>query len=343
MFQLCGGPRLLAAAVIMVFATTGILAEGSLRFARAQEEMSLDFRETLGNDGQWITHPRWGEVWIPTDARENWRPYLLGHWVYTDEWGWYWLADEGWGWITYHYGRWVLDRDYGLGWIWVPGSEWSPGWVSWRQGDEVIGWAPMPPDEIYAYAQDDPDVWVFVRASDIVAPAVAVVALPAPQAVVFVSRTTLISRTRVIQRNGQVIAHNPGVSPSFVAAKIGRPIEAASIEPRVLHGTVGVKDPRVSRSHESALHEIITPLARFMQPAVNAPTASPTSPSRPPMGFQRNERELNQAPWGAVHQPPPPPQPPQSSAVQLPPRANLPGEWNHRSPPKQHTAPQQQR
>jgi uncharacterized protein DUF6600 len=123
MFQLCGAPRLLAA-IMMVFAITGILADGSLRFARAQEEMSLDdFRETLGNGGQWITHQRWGEVWIPTATQENWRPYLLGHWVYTDEWGWYWVPDEDWGWITYHYGRWVLDRDYGLGWIWVPGSE----------------------------------------------------------------------------------------------------------------------------------------------------------------------------------------------------------------------------
>jgi hypothetical protein len=343
MFQLCGGPRLLAAAVMMVFAVTGILADGSVRFARAQEEMSFDFRETLDDHGRWVTHPRWGEVWVPTTTQENWRPYLLGHWVYTDEWGWYWLADEEWGWITYHYGRWVVDRDYGLGWIWVPGTQWSPAWVSWRQGDEVIGWAPMPPDEIYADAQDDPDVWVFVRASDIMAPAVAVVVLPAPQAAVFVSRATLISRTRVIQRSGQVIATNPGVSPSFVAAKIGRPIEAASIEPRFVHGTVGGEGTIVSRSNGSApLPEIITPRARFMRPAINTPMASPTSPSRPPMEYQRSQRELNQPSWGAVHQPPPP-QHAQSGAVQLPPRGDLPGTWNHRSPPKQHAAPQQQR
>jgi len=67
----------------------------------------------------------------------------------------------------------------------VPGNEWSPAWVSWRQGDEVIGWAPMPPDEIYADVQDDPDFWVFVRASDIIAPTIAVVVLPTPQAVGF--------------------------------------------------------------------------------------------------------------------------------------------------------------
>ncbi len=115
MFQLCGVSRLLAAAVMMIFAAIGIVADGSLRFAGAQEGMSFDFRETLGEDGHWVTHPRWGEVWVPAANQEDWRPYLLGHWVYTDEWGWYWLGDEEWGWVTYHYGRWVLDRDFGLG------------------------------------------------------------------------------------------------------------------------------------------------------------------------------------------------------------------------------------
>src|SRR5262249_30002127 len=210
----------------------------SLRFAWAQEETSFDFRETLGDDGQWVTHPRWGEVWIPADTQGDWRPYLLGHWVYTDEWGWYWVAEEEWGWITYHYGRWVLDRDYGLGWIWVPGSEWSPAWVSWRKGDEMVGWAPMPPDEICPDVQDDPDVWVFVPASDIIAPAVAVVVQPSQQATVFVSRTTIISRTRVIQRNGRAIVANPGVPPSFVAAKIRPAIEAVPGQARGLHGRV---------------------------------------------------------------------------------------------------------
>src|SRR5438045_735966 len=93
MFQLCGGPRLLAAAIMMVFAAIGTFADSSLRFARGQEEMSSDFRETLSDYGQWVTHPRWGEVWVPAAPREDWRPYLLGHWVYSDEGRWYWLPD----------------------------------------------------------------------------------------------------------------------------------------------------------------------------------------------------------------------------------------------------------
>jgi len=37
--------------------------------------------------------------------------------IYTDDWGWYWVAGEPeaqWGWVVYHYGRWVLDPDLGL-------------------------------------------------------------------------------------------------------------------------------------------------------------------------------------------------------------------------------------
>ena len=85
-----------------------------------------EFRETLGAYGGWIEHPRWGAAWVPVGIPADWRPYRSGHWVYTDEWGWYWIAEEEWGWIAYHYGRWVFDRDLGLGWIWLPGTEWSP-------------------------------------------------------------------------------------------------------------------------------------------------------------------------------------------------------------------------
>ena len=57
--------------------------------------------------------------------------------------GWYWVSDEQWGWATYHYGRWAYDSYYG--WVWVPDTEWGPSWVSWREGGEYVGWAPLPP------------------------------------------------------------------------------------------------------------------------------------------------------------------------------------------------------
>jgi len=33
-----------------------------------------------------------------------------------------------------------------VGWVWVPGDEWAPAWVSWRKGNDFVGWAPLPPD-----------------------------------------------------------------------------------------------------------------------------------------------------------------------------------------------------
>jgi hypothetical protein len=344
MFQFRGGLRLLAATVLVTFAAIGILADGSLWSARAQDEMSFEFRDILGGDGHWTSHPRWGEVWIPAPISGDWRPYLLGHWAYTEEWGWYWVADEEWGWITYHYGRWVLDRDFGLGWMWVPGSEWSPAWVSWRQGDEVIGWAPMPPDEIYADVQDDPDFWVFVPASDMIAPAIAVVVLPAPQAAVFVSQTVIINQTTVIQGNSRAIAVNPGVPPSFIAAKIGRGIQTVSVQPHVVHGTLGVTGAIVGAPHDGVpLHEVIQPRAKPIEPAINTPMASHTSSNQPPTTLERNQPYLQQPSWG-VREPPPPPQHPQSNPMvyQLPTRPPL-GARNHQAPPQRHAAPQQQR
>ncbi len=85
-----------------------------------------------------VRDPRFGDVWVPTGLSPDWRPYEYGHWVYTDEWGWYWVSDdqeEDWGWVIYHYGRWAFDR--GLGWFWVPGDEWAPAWVDWRYGERL--------------------------------------------------------------------------------------------------------------------------------------------------------------------------------------------------------------
>ncbi len=274
-----GVVRLLAAVAIALFGLSGLFADASLRPARAQETMA-EFRETLGAYGRWIEHPRWGAVWVPAGIPVDWRPYRLGHWVYTDEWGWYWVADEEWGWIAYHYGRWVFDRDLGLGWIWVPGTEWSPAWVTWRQGEEAVGWAPMPPEEIYVSVRDEPDFWLFVRAPDIIAPSLAVVILPAPQAILYVRQTVIINQTVIIRQNNTVIVANPGVPPSFVAAKIGRPIQTVSVQPHVVTGTVGVSGAIVGAPPRGApVREVIKPQPKLIQPA-----GRPTGVGQAPAG-----------------------------------------------------------
>lgn len=100
------------------------------------------FYDRLAPYGNWINLDPYGYVWTPRHMGYRWRPYSDGHWVWTD-YGWTWIANEEWGDIPFHYGRWGWDAD--LGWFWVPGSVWGPAWVTWRSNDQYMGWAPFPP------------------------------------------------------------------------------------------------------------------------------------------------------------------------------------------------------
>ncbi len=113
--------------------------------AEAGVDVSVDFfYNNLGNDGNWVEVADYGYCWQPAVAVSNasWRPYADGYWAYTDV-GWTWISYENFGWATYHYGRWARLHDHG--WVWVPGYEWGPAWVSWRTGGDYVGWAPLPP------------------------------------------------------------------------------------------------------------------------------------------------------------------------------------------------------
>ena len=113
--------------------------------AQAQAEVSLNlFYDNLSPYGNWILAGDYGYCFQPNVAVSNsdWRPYSDGYWAYTDV-GWTWVSYEDFGWATYHYGRWANLESYG--WLWVPGYEWGPAWVSWRTGGDYVGWAPLPP------------------------------------------------------------------------------------------------------------------------------------------------------------------------------------------------------
>jgi hypothetical protein len=114
--------------------------------ASAQERMQVDaFYGALAPYGRWVNTPQYGAVWYPDGVGRHWRPYYDdGHWAYSDDNGWLWVSDMPWGWAPFHYGRWAFDHHYG--WIWVPGRIWGPAWVTFRQNDGYIGWAPIPPE-----------------------------------------------------------------------------------------------------------------------------------------------------------------------------------------------------
>ena len=101
------------------------------------------FYDRLSPYGDWVSL-NGRDVWVPARRPAQWQPYTLGHWAYTNRYGWMWVSAEPFGWATYHYGRWGHSTD--IGWYWVPGYRWAPAWVSWRRSDSYVAWAPLPVD-----------------------------------------------------------------------------------------------------------------------------------------------------------------------------------------------------
>src|SRR5476651_161689 len=205
----CAARLLASVAIAAIVVTLSPVTGGLLRStpAHAQVAVSIEFRPALEPYGRWQPHPRWGEVWIPDGVSRDWRPYTNGHWIYTDDWGWYWVAnddEDDWGWITYHYGRWVFDRDFG--WVWVQGDEWGPAWVDWRRGPEYVGWAPLPPDDVIVEYREDPTYWTFLRPRNLLALSLGSVILQPRQREVVIRQTVVVNRTIVLGDRGRSTA-----------------------------------------------------------------------------------------------------------------------------------------
>jgi Family of unknown function (DUF6600) len=220
-----------ALGVAALLAAPGVPVPGADRLglggtALAQETIDIDsFYDELSPYGQWVWHPRFGYVWLPEDVSPNWRPYTVGHWVSTEEYGWYWESPEPYGWAVYHYGRWGYDPDYG--WFWVPGDTWAPAWVQWRYDDAYVGWAPIGPRRPgYAYglpvSYEPPiaEAWVFVRPRYMTSRAIPHYAVPIGDL-----GTIFIGATRVYRpqfRDG--VVYNYGIPRDYVVRITKRPI-----------------------------------------------------------------------------------------------------------------------
>jgi uncharacterized protein DUF6600 len=248
------------------------------------ESVSVEFRTALEPYGSFRRVARWGEVWVPNVARD-WRPYTVGHWVYSDDYGWYWVSDEAeasWGWVAFHYGRWVWVDD--IGWAWVPGREWGPAWVDWRRGDRYVGWAPLPPDEVVVEIRDEPQYWVFCRPNDFLVTNVSTVFIePEPM---LLRETVVVNETVVIHDRG--FAVNPGIEPTFIAASIGRPVPEFEVRPHVLAGTetvpnaieVRMEDLRRTDFRQNLVRQTnIRETNNTIRPATNVPQPQPLAPN----------------------------------------------------------------
>ena len=137
-----------------------VVSAGSKARAQDVTVSYQEFYDELSPYGQWVYDPEYGNVWVPNEDGD-FRPYgSRGHWVMT-EYGNTWMSEDPWGWACYHYGRWTYNSYYG--WIWIPGYEWAPAWVSWRYGGGYCGWAPMGPGWSVGESYGCPESWwVFV-------------------------------------------------------------------------------------------------------------------------------------------------------------------------------------
>ena len=183
---------------------------------QSQAEVSVSFfYDQLEPYGEWMETGDYGYVWHPRDVREDWRPYTDGRWAYTDA-GWTWVSEEPYSWAVYHYGRWTnLDR---VGWVWVPGTDWGPAWVSWRSSERHVGWAPLPPEatlsvgvSIGAWADSYYDIgpasYTFVETRNLGAPRIFSVARPWRENITYINETRNI--TNISYQNNFVINQGP--------------------------------------------------------------------------------------------------------------------------------------
>jgi len=212
-------------------------------YAPRAEEMNVSFfYEALAPHGSWLQDREFGWVWQPTVASRDrdWRPYSQGgQWVWSDH-GWYFESSYDWGWAAFHYGRWHRNDD--RNWVWVPGTEWAPSWVDWRQSDTHIGWAPLPPESRYEhgigfsfrnkrvgadfhFGLGEHD-YSFVRSDRFLERDLGTVLVPQTNVTTVYNQTTVVNNTYVYNDNRII---NRGVAPEIVSRATQRPVKAVQV------------------------------------------------------------------------------------------------------------------
>jgi probable HAF family extracellular repeat protein len=184
------------------------------------------------DEGEWVEAGNYGYCYRPR-VSDDWRPYRDGHWVWTDR-GWYWDSNERFAWATYHYGRWVQIG--GSGWCWVPGHQWAPAWVSWRESDQHVGWAPLPPEADISvsvgisswsdsYYDIGPAAYSFISYSHWNEPSYAQYIEPPQRNVQIITETKNV--TNIVNNNNVINNYGPPVQT--VAAKTNQNIQPVKL------------------------------------------------------------------------------------------------------------------
>jgi hypothetical protein len=122
-------------------------------------EAVIYFAQKYSNlHGEWVWNSLYGFVWKPHYNRKYpggaWQPYVYGSWsVFNNQL--FWVPQEPWGWVPYHLGVWLWDKD--VGWMWLPGDAFAPAWVTWEFFAGFYMWKPWSLYDWYysSYSYDD--------------------------------------------------------------------------------------------------------------------------------------------------------------------------------------------
>ena len=228
------------------------------------------FYTGLEPHGVWRETSTYGYVFQPREAERSrtWRPYTSGRWVYTDA-GWTWVSEEPFGWATYHYGRWARLRT--IGWVWVPGEEWAPAWVSWRTSNNYVGWAPLPPEArfdrrsgIHNWADNyydiGPEQYCFVPTNQFGGRRLETAVVPVGRNVTIVNETTNVTN---ITYNNTIIV-NQGPSYDELRTRTQQPIERLRLE---RESTLNVQTGNPRSVIKGAVIQVPAPVIAKAQPA----------------------------------------------------------------------------
>jgi len=189
------------------------------------------FYDRLSPYGNWVDLNPYGYVWTPRHMGYRWRPYSDGHWVWTD-YGWTWIANEEWGDVPFHYGRWGWDNE--IGWFWVPDTMWGPAWVTWRSNDQYMGWAPFPPGVEFRVGMnfnslsiDIPfNFWIFIQGSHFQDRNLNPYVLPYERNRTIVNYTSM--HNNIYTRNDRII--NEGIGQDEVRRITGRDVPRYALQ-----------------------------------------------------------------------------------------------------------------
>ena len=204
-----------------------------------------------------------------------------------------------------------------MGWVWIPDTVWSPAWVAWRDSDDYVGWAPLPPDEdidadVVFEPVIEPAAFTFVRTRYFVDPVLVRYLEPPSRSVVIVRST--VNATRFSIEGSRVI--DRGLAVGRIERVIGRPVPRLTIEVSAAAGpTRELRDRVVVYRPLNAAPSVIrqpgrvvvaapthrTGFARTATPPAERPVPERGAPPRPAAGGAVPRGAVN-GPNAARHQ-----------------------------------------